>query len=515
MFLFDSNDHLVKQVFLRVVGAAIMLAVLACGGITPGTEVPEDTSVTTQASSPNTIVLTHAQPSHSAEGSLTAPGHGKQSYTVYYLDTTDFTEGGTLTIQISLGEGESDASFDLFPADAPIPTEGRAEESIAALYDLKRGESGSLSYQFSTGQVFQFGATGNWFSREGATNTFEMTVSVRAAGTGGDAPNYEALLALRPFKPTDPTLFFPSVYTSDLPLRDATGDPPSEDQARQMLQELLQARFPSDPDKVKKGIDLYNDPETFLKISSPSLRAAFVALLDTAGDPAIDYILHATTSKGNPKFVLVRFSKFPENRSNTIGMAIPGQFDDPEQVTIEINEKFQAENPFLFTDTIAHEALHDDESNSIVEEEINYTFDTLVYLELLAYYPELAQSGTWLSRWMNTNALSRLNSGAGSELGLYDTNGNQPIWPGSDTETVSFDERFTDNPGRDSVNPGNDLLRKFLERVREQDSQLPSQINFSVETLHWISDNQAELTPEELIAAASALKLDIPELTQN
>jgi hypothetical protein len=266
---------------------------------------------------------------------------------------------------------------------------------------------------------------------------------------------------------------------------------------------------------VKKGIDLYNDPETFLKISSPSLRAAFVALLDTAGDPAIGYLLNATTSSGNPKVVLIRFSKFPENRSNTIGMAIPGQFDDPEQMTIEINEKFQAENPFLFTDTIAHEALHNDNSNSIVEEEINYTFDTLVYLELLAYYPELAHSGTWLSRWMNTNALSRLNSGAGTELGLYNTNGNQPIWPGSDKVTSSFDERFVDNPGRDSVNPGNDLLRQYLERIREQDSQLPAEINFSVETLQWISDNQAELTPEELIAAANALKLEIPELTPN
>jgi hypothetical protein len=116
---------------------------------------------------------------------------------------------------------------------------------------------------------------------------------------------------------------------------------------------------------------------------------------------------------------------------------------------------------------------------------------------------------------MNTNALSRLNSGAGTELGLYNTNGNQPIWPGSDKVTSSFDERFVDNPGRDSVNPGNDLLRQYLERIREQDSQLPAEINFSVETLQWISDNQAELTPEELIAAANALKLEIPELTPN
>lgn len=143
---------------------------------------------------------------------------------------------------------------------------------------------------------------------------------------------------------------------------------------------------------------------------------------------------------GNSKVALVRFSKFPANRSNTIAMVSPFGLDDPEVIAIEFNERFQAEIPFLFTNTLAHEALHqgDKDSNSIVQEEICYAFDTLVYLEQLAYYPELAQAGTWLSRWIYTNALSRLNSGSGSELGLYDSNGNQPIWPDSDKDTPSF-----------------------------------------------------------------------------
>lgn len=305
-------------------------------------------------------------------------------------------------------------------------------------------------------------------------------------------------------------MFFPSVYPSDLPLLDANSLPLSEDHARQTLEQFLKVRFPDNPDKVKAGIALYNNPATFLKISSPTLRAAFVSLMDTVADPAIDFILNAKTSQGNPKVVLVRFSKFPENRSNTIGMAQIGQMGDPEAMTIEINERFQYENPFLFTDTLAHEVLHQGpETNSIVEEEVNYTFDTLVYLELLAYYPEIAQAGTWLSRWKNTNALSRLNSGSGSELGLYDSNGNQPIWPDSNKDTPSFDERFTDNPGRDVSTPGNDLLKQYLERIVEDGSTLPSQLDYSVDLLHWISNNQAEVTPEELTVAAQALKLEI------
>lgn len=513
MFSTVSSYRVVRLVTRGIPVLALILASFACQNLAPNATTEETQSTPATEVDPNFIILTRDQPAATATGELTAPGYEKQSYTVFFLDTTDFSEGGTLIVEVQLGDGESDGSFDLFPEGAPIPTEGRAEDSIAALYDLKRGERGTLRYPFASGQVFQFGATGNWFSREGATNTYTLTIRVESASAGiTPAVSAEELLAKRPFKPTDITIFFPTVYQSDLPLVDAVGDPLSEDQARAMLDDFLSARYPTDPNKMNEGILLYNDPETFLKISSPSLRAAFVALRDTVGEPAMDFILHAKTSAGNPKVVLVRFSKFPEDRSNTIGMAVIGEFDDPEQMTIEINEKFQSENPFLFTDTIAHEVLHNDDNNpnSIVQEEVIYAFDTLVYLELLAYQPELAQEGTWLSRWKNTNALSRLNSGGGSELGLFETNNNQPIWPSSEKNTTSFDERFTDNPSRDSITPGNDLLISYLERIREDGNELPAEINFSVDLLHWISDNQAELTSEELIAAARALKLELP-----
>jgi hypothetical protein len=183
--------------------------------------------------------------------------------------------------------------------------------------------------------------------------------------------------------------------------------------------------------------------------------------------------------------------------------------NDPEQMIIEVNERFQAESPFLFTNSLAHESLHNDRTNSIVEEETLSAFDTLIYLEQLAHHPEIAHAGTWLSRWMNTNALSRLNSGRGSKLGLFDTNSNQPIWPGSGKDTPSFDQRFIDNPGRDSITPGNSLLEQYLQRLLEKGNTLPAKIEFSPALLQWISDNQAEVSVDNLIAAAKALKLDI------
>ncbi|NOH01082.1 MAG: hypothetical protein HND47_03465 [Chloroflexi bacterium] len=176
-------------------GVTLILSGIACGfspqpvstdtpmptSPPPATPTSEPPTAVPSASpdEPRTLVLTRSQPSASAEGELVAPGREKQKYTLFLVDTRDFQNGGTITFEITLGTGESDASFDLFPEGVPIPTEGRALDSVATLYDLPRGSSGTMSYTFAAGQVFQFGASGNWFSPEGTTNTFTFTVTVK------------------------------------------------------------------------------------------------------------------------------------------------------------------------------------------------------------------------------------------------------------------------------------------------------------------------------------------------
>jgi len=120
------------------------------------------------------IVLTKAEPSASASDTLVAPGRGYQKYTLYSIDTKDFPAGGTLKIAISVGAEGCNASFDLFPEGASIPEEGRAGTSIAHVYDVGAGGEATLEYRFTRGQVFRFGATGNWFSPAGATNTYSF-----------------------------------------------------------------------------------------------------------------------------------------------------------------------------------------------------------------------------------------------------------------------------------------------------------------------------------------------------
>ncbi len=124
------------------------------------------------------IVLTKVDPAAHASDTLVAPGRGYQKYTLYRIDTRDFTAGGKLILTISLGAEGCNASFDLFSEGALIPEEGRPTTSVAHVYDVGAGGEGSLEYRFSRGQVFQFGATGNWFSPAGATNTYSFTAAV-------------------------------------------------------------------------------------------------------------------------------------------------------------------------------------------------------------------------------------------------------------------------------------------------------------------------------------------------
>ena len=112
-----------------------------------------------------------------------APGAGYQDYTPIEIDTTPFEHGGTLIIDIEVGEGEATGSFDLYDADVELPTEGFPDDALASVWDIPPRVTGQIIYRFQHGQRFKLGATGNWFCKEGSTNTFIASVSVVPAET--------------------------------------------------------------------------------------------------------------------------------------------------------------------------------------------------------------------------------------------------------------------------------------------------------------------------------------------
>ena len=106
------------------------------------------------------------------------PGDGYQDYTTVEIDATPFEQGGTLIIDIQVGEGEATGSFDLFAGDAELPTEGFPDDALASAWDIPPGDTGKILHPFTRGQRFKLGATGNWFCEKGSTNAFLARISV-------------------------------------------------------------------------------------------------------------------------------------------------------------------------------------------------------------------------------------------------------------------------------------------------------------------------------------------------
>jgi hypothetical protein len=112
------------------------------------------------------------------DGMLVAPGRWKHGYTTTYLDATRFPDGGVLHIEITLGDGTAEASFDVYSQGARLPS-GGFPNSLAGAHDVKSGSTAKIDYRFDHGTTFRFGAEGSWNANAGDTNTYSIAVSVR------------------------------------------------------------------------------------------------------------------------------------------------------------------------------------------------------------------------------------------------------------------------------------------------------------------------------------------------
>ena len=130
---------------------------------------------------PETIQLIPGE-SSTGQGTLVAPGRGKHSYRFILLDASRFVNGGTIHITITVGDGESEASFDLYPQSLPLPSEG-LPNSLANAVNIRSGSGAKINYRFAHGTVFQFGAEGSWNAKAGATNTYTFVVDVDSQST--------------------------------------------------------------------------------------------------------------------------------------------------------------------------------------------------------------------------------------------------------------------------------------------------------------------------------------------
>ena len=124
------------------------------------------------------VVLNDVRSSQEVLNVFRTPKPGHQDYTVVEIDATAFKNGGTLTIEISVGQAEAAGSFDLFDADSELPTSGAPDNALTSVYGVRPGETRKITYTFERGQHFKFGATGDWFSEKGSVNAFVAKISV-------------------------------------------------------------------------------------------------------------------------------------------------------------------------------------------------------------------------------------------------------------------------------------------------------------------------------------------------
>ena len=122
-------------------------------------------------------VLTDEKPQQEILSIFRTPEPGFQDYTVVEIDVTAFENGGWLTIDIWVGDGEASGSFDLFDGNSELPTEG-IPNPLASAWDIPPGNVDIIDHYFDQGQIFKLGATGNWFSEKGSTNGFLLKISV-------------------------------------------------------------------------------------------------------------------------------------------------------------------------------------------------------------------------------------------------------------------------------------------------------------------------------------------------
>lgn len=124
------------------------------------------------------LVLDKAQPSQEILDAFRAPGTGYQDYTVINIDTRAFEGSGTLIIDIRVGGAGISGSFDLFDGDTELPTEGYPDAALNSAWGIEPGEAGKIRHRFARGEVFKFGATGDWYGEKGRINAFKARISV-------------------------------------------------------------------------------------------------------------------------------------------------------------------------------------------------------------------------------------------------------------------------------------------------------------------------------------------------
>ncbi|HEY9686930.1 MAG TPA: hypothetical protein V6C52_08160 [Coleofasciculaceae cyanobacterium] len=239
-----------------------------------------------------------------------------------------------------------------------------------------------------------------------------------------------------------------------------------------------------------------NDSTLKAKIPDVRLRAALATLPGTPLAGAIDAIKSNVYSS-------VEFGSPPSGDA-----AIAESVDDGNgHRKIIVNTKYQHEDiRLLGLAATGHESLHQDSSGSNREELINISLESLTYAQFVKKDPNLASKGTELTRRENTRLMGLLNSrDTNGRIHLLSAQGDT-VYPGTTNSDPLryFGQRFVE-AGLGADTPGNAALTRA---VRDVTGQRVSNASFNDATLNLLDQNINDLSPNDWIKVANALKLN-------
>lgn len=276
---------------------------------------------------------------------------------------------------------------------------------------------------------------GNHWKWGAVLGAFFILVSAPAgAVTRAASPTALAntVLALPQRKPCDVNLFtskfqpgdWPGLYPEGSPMQPAAGAVPSEAQVRSQL-----ATFLGGSSGGAATLGLFDRADVKTKLPDPTLRAALLSLRGTVAEPVIEYLLTRTTDSAPPRFGGLG----PQALGRSAGA--PGQ----SRTQIILNVRHRSEHFALLGPIFAHEILHHDLQANYPEEVILNALTAVVHMQLVSRHPELATSGTELSRYMNEWVLEFMNSRApGSSRSAIVVKGGKGVALGSGRNAPDF-----------------------------------------------------------------------------
>ena len=249
------------------------------------------------------------------------------------------------------------------------------------------------------------------------------------AEVGAGLEPVAALLASVALAPADPAFFDPPAPRAI----DSAADDPAA--MRAALARHLRQRG-TDAATIADALAVYDaiPPAT---VPAPKLRAALAALVGTFAEPALTDLLTAQNCTGLPA-ASIDFRTPPGNERLLARVTYTG--NGARVVSVEPglrDERFELLMPLL-----AHEAVHCDQADSRVEEIVATAFDTLLFLQLVAADPSLAQERTRLARELRIDALALINSGGvwPESIGVLRSPGVVQALPGTNADHRSFAE---------------------------------------------------------------------------